>query len=122
MSEETEPPDMRPNLLKRRMRSAATTGDSAVSALAPSGGNPLASALTALERAWVSPARERTTYVENLEGAGSAVTAAFRAQADDARAEASGEPAEVDADDPYEGWKASDARIDARASAPYGGY
>ena len=120
MSEtETEPqqPDMQSNLLKIRKTSAATRADQAVSGLAARGGNPLAGALADLEGAWVSPARERTTFAENLDGAGTAVTGAFRAQGDRCRGDAAAEPSEVDADDPAEGWKASSSRIDARVSA-----
>ena len=120
--DETDQPDMQPNLLKGRKRAAATRADQSVSTLAPAGGNPLSAVLSALEDAWVSPARERRTFAENVEGAGTAVADAFRAQSDHASSEASAEPWKVDADDPYEGWKASAQSIDARASMPYGGY
>jgi hypothetical protein len=112
---------MKTNQLKLLMRDAASRAERAGTTLAPGGGNPLQGALSALADAWVSPARERTTFAENLEGAGTAVTGAFDAQADHATSLAGAEPSEVDADDPYEGWKASRSRIATRASAPYGG-
>lgn len=116
---EPEAPDMQTNQLKLLMRDAASRAEQTGTTLAPGGGNPLRGALSALADAWVSPARERTVYAENLEGAGSAVVAAFDAQADHAAALAGAEPAKVDADDPHEGWKASTTRIASRASAPY---
>lgn len=120
MSEPTpEPPDMQTNQLKILMLAAAARAERTGTTLAPGGGNPLRGALSALADAWVSPARERTVYAENLEGAGSAVAAAFDAQADHATALAGAEPTQVDADDPHEGWKASTSRIASRASAPY---
>ncbi|MBO3085523.1 hypothetical protein [Cellulomonas fengjieae] len=122
MSEPTpEAPDMKTNQLKLMMRDAATRAGQTGTTLAPGGGNPLQSALASLEDAWVSPARERTTFAENLSGAGTAVMSAFDAQADHATSLADAEPTEVDADDPLEGWKASRSRIATRASAPYGG-
>ncbi|MDT0166773.1 hypothetical protein Q9R32_14560 [Actinotalea sp. AC32] len=124
MSEQDEAPDMRTNLLRLRCRSASARAYQGPARLAPSGGNPLAGALSRLEDAWVSPSRDRTVYAEELEGVGSAVTAAFDAQGRLCSDEAASEPAEVDADDPYEGWKASSARIDARvgSSRHHGGY
>ena len=117
--EDEEPqPDMRTNLLKARKVSAATTADGARSALTGGGGNPLRSVLATLDTAWVSPSTERRHYEEDLEGLGQALADAFSSQADSCRAEAAAEPAEVDADDPHDGWKASSAVIDARG----GGY
>lgn len=118
MPDEDEPqPDMRTNLLKLRKNSAATRADAGPGNLRPGGGNPLAGALSDLVTAWVSPSWERTTFAENLQGAGSAISGAFTSQADACRGEASAEPHQVDYDDPYEGWKASSSRIDARVSA-----
>lgn len=112
-----------PNLLLGLMATAAQRADAAAGALSPYG-NPVHSLLERLEGAWVSPSQERRRFTETLEGAGSAVPARFREQASACRTEWAGEPAEVDPDDPYEGWKASpwriDARVSARARAPYG--
>jgi hypothetical protein len=120
LSEPTpEPPDMQTNQLRLLMLAAASRAERTGTTLAPGGGNPLQGALSALVDAWVSPARERTVFGENLEGAASAVVAAFDAQADHARALAGAEPTQVDADDPHDGWKASPTRIASRAGAPY---
>jgi hypothetical protein len=106
------------------MATAAQCADAAAGALAPYG-NPVHSLLERLEGAWVSPSQERRRFTETLEGAGSAVQARFREQAAACRTERAGEPVDVDPDDPYEGWKTSswriDARVSARARAPYGG-
>jgi len=116
-------PDMQPNQLKILMSTAAGRAEAAPGNIAPAGGNPLRSALAALDGAWVSPGHARTVFVENLEGAGTAVTKAFDAQAHHARDLAGHEPPKVDANDPNEGWKASTSRIASRASVPYfGGY
>lgn len=115
--DEDEQPDWRYNRLKWRKTAAANRADAAPGNLRPGGGHPLSPVLSALESAWVSPSRERTVYAENLDGAGSAVRGAFTSQASSCRSEASAEPEYVDYDDPYDGWKASESRIDSRVSA-----
>ena len=118
-----EKPDPQPNVLKSLMHTAASRAETAGSNLSSGGGNPLNGALSALQQAWVSPAYARTVYVENLDGAGSAVMSAFDSQASHASSLAGAEPAQVDPDDPHEGWKASRSSIAARSSANhYGGY
>ena len=120
--------DMRTNVLRQRKVAAATRADAGPGNLAPQGGNPLSSILSVLQTAWVSPSQERTHFAETLDGAGSAVLGGFRSHAAACRSEASAEPAEVDHDDPYDGWKADVSRIDARVTGmlqnPYlrGGY
>ena len=124
MSEPAEDqPDPQPNVLKQLMSSAATRAETAGTTLSSGGGNPLSGALSALAQAWVSPAYERTVYVENLEGAGTAVMGAFDSQASHARSLAGAEPWQVDPEDPHEGWKASRGQIAARSNANHhGGY
>jgi len=124
MSDTTaEQPDPQPNVLKALMAKAASRSEAAGANLTQGGGNPLRTALAALETAWVSPSYERRAYAESLEGAGSAVVGAFDSQAHHARSLASDEPPKVDPEDPHDGWKASESRIAARAGSPYyGGY
>lgn len=118
MSEqEDQQPEMRRNLLRDRMSAAASLAFRAPGALVSYGVTPLTRALEKLETAWISPSPERTAFAENLHGAGGAITRCFGSQGDLCRGEASGEPREVDRDDPHEGWKAVTVRIDARVSA-----
>ena len=107
---------MRTNVLRQRKYAAATRADAGPGNLAPRGGNPLSAVLSSLEGAWVSPSDARRNFAEILDGTGSAVPGAFRSQAAACRSEASAEPAEVDHDDPHDGWKADGSRIDARIS------
>ena len=116
MSEPVVEPDMRTNVLRQRKYAAATRADAGPGNLAPRGGNPLSAVLSSLEGAWVSPSDARRNFAEILDGTGSAVPGAFRSQAAACRSEASAEPAEVDHDDPHDGWKADGSRIDARIS------
>lgn len=110
------------NLLRSRKLRATNAAEQAGSALASHGGNLVTAALAGLDGgAWVvdpsTASRERTVFLERLEGAGSAVIGAFRSQEVSCRAEWHSEPADVDPDDPDEGWKAESARIDARIAA-----
>ena len=114
MSEPVVVPDMRTNVLRQRKVAAATRADAGPGNLAPQGGNPLSSILSVLQTAWVSPSDARRNFAETMDGTGSAVPGAFRSQAAVCRSEASAEPAEVDHDDPHDGWKADASRIDAR--------
>lgn len=112
---EVDGPDLRTNLLKARKRSAAGRAERALEALAPSGGNPLAAALRLVESgAWLSASPARAAFMAEIDGAGQAITGAFESHALGCSSDAAREPAQVDAEDPREGWKASHARIEGR--------
>lgn len=119
MGDEDEAPDMRSNKLRSRKLVAAVRAEAAPGNLRPGGGNLVGGILETLASAWISPSYTRTRFSENLEGAGSAIKGAFDSQGSLCRSEYHAEPALVDANDPYEGWKAFDHRIDARVN--YGG-
>lgn len=108
-------PNLRVNVLKARKRAAAARAERALDALAPGGGHPLDTALRMVEGgAWLSGSPARAAFVADLTGAGRAVSDALASHAARCAGEAALEPAQVDADDPREGWKASSGRIDGR--------
>lgn len=113
MSEPSDEPEWRTNLLRARMLAAADRAVEAPGNIRPAGGNLASAVLETLTDAWVSPGRARVVFAETVEGAAAQVTTAFYAQGAECRAAAAGEPHEVDLDGP-QGWKASSGRIDAR--------
>jgi hypothetical protein len=108
---------MRNNVLKDRRQEAVTRAEEALGNIRADAGNPLAVPLGALHGgAWESPSAERTSFIQDLDGAGSAVKQAFNGAVDDLVAAAAAEPEQVDVNDDSVAWKASASAIDARAS------
>jgi hypothetical protein len=117
--EDTAPPapDMRNNVLKDRREEAVTRAEEALGNLRADTGNPLSASLAALHGgAWESPSAERTSFIQDLDGAGAAVKQAFNGAVDDLVAAAAAEPEQVDVNDESVAWKASASAIDGRAS------
>ncbi|MGH8824311.1 MAG: hypothetical protein ACRDVN_07540 [Jiangellaceae bacterium] len=115
MTEPTPPPDMRNNVLKDRREQAVSRAEQALGNLHADVGNPLSTPLEALHGgAWESPSSERTTFMADLDGAGSAVRQAFDSAVDELSAAATSEPEQVDVNDESVAWKADSGAIDAR--------
>lgn len=110
-------PSLRVHVLKGRKRAAAVRAEHALDALAPGGGHPLGTVLSLLEGgAWLSGSPATAAFVADLTGAGQAVSGALESHAARCSGEAAHEPAQVDPEDPREGWKASSTRIDGRVT------